>query len=390
MSKAEAAFQKANSLFVDEDFPGALAAYNEAIQADGTIAEYFIKRSTCQSKLKNFTDAVADANIAIKLAPSNPQAYMKKGTAAFAMDEYESAKAAFEKGHSLDPNNAQFKTWIRKCEAEIESEGGAAPAAETKKPKADSTAPNGSASHAPAPAAPAPAAVTPAATSATPVSTPVIPTAASAATTPAAPAKPKVRHEWFQSPTFVEIGVFAKNVTKEKLQLDATENSLGIHIKLSDADTWSMDLELCDTIKPQEVTVNYLPMKIEIKLPKKNLVKWTALERPHDPTQAIRVTKWDDASEVNKHQYPTSGKKKVDWDALAKEAQDEKLEGDAALHKVFQDIFSNGDEDQRRAMMKSFQESGGTVLSTNWKEVGKSPVKGSAPPGQEMKKWDDD
>lgn len=28
-----------------------------------------------------------------------------------------------------------------------------------------------------------------------------------------------------------------------------------------------------------------------------------------------------------------------------------------------------GDEDQRRAMMKSFVESNGTVLSTNWQEV---------------------
>jgi hypothetical protein len=55
MSKGEAAFQKANSLFVDEDYQGALGAYNDAIQADGTSAEYFIKRSACQSKLKNFT-----------------------------------------------------------------------------------------------------------------------------------------------------------------------------------------------------------------------------------------------------------------------------------------------------------------------------------------------
>lgn len=39
--------------------------------------------------------------------------------------------------------------------------------------------------------------------------------------------------------------------------------------------------------------------------------------------------------------------------------------------------------------MKSFQESGGTVLSTNWKEVGSAPVKGSPPQGLEMKDWKD-
>lgn len=36
--------------------------------------------------------------------------------------------------------------------------------------------------------------------------------------------------------------------------------------------------------------------------------------------------------------------------------------------------FISADEDTRRAMMKSFYESSGTVLSTNWKEVGAKKV----------------
>jgi len=59
------------------------------------------------------------------------------------------------------------------------------------------------------------------------------------------------------------------------------------------------------------------------------------------------------------------------------------------LNKVFQDIYSNGSEEQRRAMMKSFVESGGTVLSTNWDEVGKGEVKGSPPDGLQMHKWNE-
>jgi hypothetical protein len=41
--------------------------------------------------------------------------------ALFAMDEYLTAKAALEKGASLDPSNTQFKLWLRKCEAELQS-----------------------------------------------------------------------------------------------------------------------------------------------------------------------------------------------------------------------------------------------------------------------------
>lgn len=33
-------------------------------------------------------------------------------------------------------------------------------------------------------------------------------------------------------------------------------------------------------------------------------------------------------------------------------------------------------------------ESNGTVLSTNWKEVGAKKVEGSPPDGMEMKKWE--
>lgn len=69
--------------------------------------------------------------------------------------------------------------------------------------------------------------------------------------------------------------------------------------------------------------------------------------------------------------------------------EEEKLEGDAALNKVFQDIFGKGSDEQRKAMIKSFTESGGTVLSTNWDDVGARKVEGSAPKGMEMRRWDE-
>jgi len=47
-------------------------------------------------------------------------------------------------------------------------------------------------------------------------------------------------------------------------------------------------------------------------------------------------------------------------------------------------VVQQGDEDTRRAMMKSFVESNGTVLSTNWKEVGSKPVEWKAPEVRHM------
>lgn len=67
--------------------------------------------------------------------------------------------------------------------------------------------------------------------------------------------------------------------------------------------------------------------------------------------------------------------------------EDPNVGGDSTLNSFFQKIYSDADENTRRAMMKSFSESGGTTLSTNWDEVKKAKVEVKPPVGAEYKKW---
>jgi suppressor of G2 allele of SKP1 len=89
---------------------------------------------------------------------------------------------------------------------------------------------------------------------------------------------------------------------------------------------------------------------------------------------------------------PPSKKTAKDWAALARQAEEEEEEearaagGDASLNVLFRDIFAKADDDTRRAMVKSYTESGGTCLSTSWGEVGKGKVAVTPPDGQEARK----
>lgn len=67
--------------------------------------------------------------------------------------------------------------------------------------------------------------------------------------------------------------------------------------------------------------------------------------------------------------------------------EDPNTGGDSTLNSFFQKIFGDADDDTKRAMMKSYQESGGTTLSTNWDEVGKGTVEVKPPAGAEWKQW---
>ncbi|KAF5396135.1 Suppressor of G2 allele of SKP1 [Paragonimus heterotremus] len=87
------------------------------------------------------------------------------------------------------------------------------------------------------------------------------------------------------------------------------------------------------------------------------------------------------------HTYPSSSKVAHDWSKLEKEAAEIEDDGDP-LNKLFQNIYADASDETRRAMIKSFTESGGTVLSTNWKEVGKEKVEMKPPDGMEYKKYE--
>jgi suppressor of G2 allele of SKP1 len=157
--------------------------------------------------------------------------------------------------------------------------------------------------------------------------------------------------------------------------------------------------------------------KIEIILHKAvSGLKWPTLEgtavettnEPKDspispPLQVLQAP--HHSAEDKPPAYPTSSRKGAkNWDAVAKDAlkkekntkdgetvtnDDDDIddEGDP-LQGFFKKLYKDASPDTRRAMMKSYVESNGTALSTDWEDVGKKTVPINPPDGIEAKKWE--
>jgi len=134
------------------------------------------------------------------------------------------------------------------------------------------------------------------------------------------------------------------------------------------------------------------PHKIEIILHKSLPgLKWSSLEGK----EAIPSSNSDPSSEPPKipasilkdekpPAYPTSSVKgPKNWDAVGDDQDEEATEPDDFFKKLYQDA----DPNTKRAMMKSYQESGGTALSMDWSDVSSKTFKVDPPEGMEAHKW---
>lgn len=367
--EAKEFFQKANEEFVNENFEKALEFYSKAIELDGTNAEYYNNRAQVKINQGKYEEAITDTNTACEINPKSVKAYVRKGTALFHLEKYKEAYTTFKAAEILDPDDKAIKTWVRKCEAELDILG-----KETGEDKSMEPIVGTSKGEIEAPK---------------PKEEPKAP-AAAPSQPPPMPAGPKTRYDWYQTQTTVVVNVMLKNVKKEDCTINIEPKAVSVTVKLPGGSDYSLELDLAHEIIPEKSVSKIMSTKIEIKLRKSEERQWKKLE---DDGLQDKVKQFNpQGSDPTVSKYPSSSHYTRNWDKLVsdikQEEKDEKLDGDAALNQLFQKIYADAGEDTKKAMMKSFYESGGTVLSTNWNEVGKEKVDVKPPDGMEYKKWE--
>ena len=196
----------------------------------------------------------------------------------------------------------------------------------------------------------------------------------------------KIIYNWIQTATDITIDITsnhnlnAYDIKIEKKLLEFIDKKEG---------TTKYSIKLTNGIVPEKSSykiTSAMKCKLELKKEVENF-NWVNLE----------INQNDDSLNNPKDKvvhgyYPSSSKVKKDWSQLDKEIDEQEKEdalkdGNEGMWRLFRDIYAKGNEETRRAMIKSFQTSGGTVLSTNWSEVKDKDYEGKdrpeAPSGQE-------
>ncbi|KAH0343972.1 SGS-domain-containing protein, partial [Aureobasidium melanogenum] len=381
------------------NYAEAIKQYTAALAVSPTSPDYLIKRSTAyqRSSPPDYDSALADANKAVLDAQKRGkrelilQGQLRRAIALFGLERYPDSKFCFEVVKRMDSKEKTLPIWENKIATKMAAMDGAKDVTiketpdeeEVKNDKADST---------PTPTAAA---------------TPAQP--AAVAQTPA----DKIRHDWYQNNDKVYFTLLAKGVPKDKATIDIQPRSLTISFPLQTSSDYDFSLEpLFAEIDPSASTFSIMSTKVEVVLKKSQPgQKWPSLEGTESPTEAAKSTPSVASAPIQSSStaqkapsYPTSSRSgPKDWDKLASEAlakpktgdsksgskmeEEDDDEGGDPVNGFFKKLYAGADADTRRAMMKSFSESNGTALSTNWEEVKKGKVETSPPEGLEAKKW---
>jgi len=133
-------------------------------------------------------------------------------------------------------------------------------------------------------------------------------------------------------------------------KLDPTNTNI-LHVKLA-PQGYEYAIQLPHAVAA-EFAVEITPFKVEFSL--------------------LRTTTKVEQTAPEPKETKTDNKKTKDWSKVEHEADEyDKHQENKDLDSMFKNIYGSADSDSRRAMIKSYEESGGTVLNMNWGEVSKT------------------
>ena len=166
-------------------------------------------------------------------------------------------------------------------------------------------------------------------------------------------------HNFYQSGEYIVVSFIGlRGLPAENIIVDIQPTMLRVVINTPDFDPFEKTLELFAEIDPATSSYQMFPSKVEIRLHKVQVVNWPSLEK----TAVVQLPTPNSASTSSSTQAFSTAR----WDKFCEE---NKEPVDASGDNLFKVLYNDATPDQRRAMMKSLQQSHGKTLNMNWEEV---------------------
>jgi suppressor of G2 allele of SKP1 len=380
------AARKGEAALGASNYDEAIQHFTDAMKSNPAAVKYYIGRATAYQRTKKYADALADSEIAVVLAHKRAtrelikDAQFRRAQQLFFLERYADAECILSIVKKLDEKEKTLPIWTSKVAKKLqEIPEGDEKRKVTAKDLPEVEVPSTTQDTAPAKKTETAPAAAP---------KPVVPTPAN-----------KIKDDWYQSNDTVTVNILAKGAPKDNVTVDFDKDSLSVSFPVEGSGAeYNFNIDpLYASIDPAASKFRVTPNKVEITLRKVSQgVKWKTLEGDRQveesegskstiPQHVLTGKSVEDSAPA----YPTSSKSGAkNWDKLAAEDLDEKdeIEGDETNH-FFKKLYSGATPEQQRAMMKSYQESGGTVLSTDWSNVGSKTVVPEPPEGMEAKKY---
>ncbi|NXC89562.1 RPAP3 protein, partial [Cercotrichas coryphoeus] len=119
--KALAEKEKGNNYFKQGNFDEAIKCYTRGMHSDPYNPVLPTNRASAFYRMKKFSVAESDCNLALALDKNYIKAYVRRGAARFALKNFKGAKEDYEKVLELDANNFEAKNELKKIDQALSS-----------------------------------------------------------------------------------------------------------------------------------------------------------------------------------------------------------------------------------------------------------------------------
>ncbi|NXH65422.1 RPAP3 protein, partial [Rhabdornis inornatus] len=119
--KALAEKEKGNNYFKQGNFDEAIKCYTRGMHSDPYNPVLPTNRASAFYRMKKFSVAESDCNLALALDKNYIKAYARRGAARFALKNLKGAKEDYEKVLELDANNFEAKNELKKIDQALSS-----------------------------------------------------------------------------------------------------------------------------------------------------------------------------------------------------------------------------------------------------------------------------